>query len=136
MSPGLARAIKRAGSMGKLGRMLGISQQAISQWQQVPARHVIAIERGTGVPREVLRPDLYVHGPKGKPTLPGIQSDALQAIRLARNGYNSAVAAASGYVSGKRIYNLRQEEKRLRNLLWQHRDAIADLIAALDGKPT
>jgi DNA-binding transcriptional regulator YdaS (Cro superfamily) len=59
MSPGLTRAIETAGSMGKLARILGISQQAVSQWREVPTRHIIAIERATGVPREVLRPDLY-----------------------------------------------------------------------------
>src|SRR5262249_28268912 len=59
MSPGLTRAIEKAGSMGKLARMLGISQQAVSQWREVPTRHIIAIETATGVPREILRPDLY-----------------------------------------------------------------------------
>ena len=59
MSPGLTRAIEKAGSMGKLARLLGISQQAVSQWREVPTRHIIAIEHATGVPREVLRPDLY-----------------------------------------------------------------------------
>jgi DNA-binding transcriptional regulator YdaS (Cro superfamily) len=56
---GLKQAISVAGSIGKLGRILGISQQAISKWRWVPARHIIAVERATGVPREVLRPDLY-----------------------------------------------------------------------------
>ena len=56
---GLKRAIAVAGSIGKLGRLLGISQQAISKWQQIPAGQIVAVERATGVPREVLRPDLY-----------------------------------------------------------------------------
>lgn len=56
---GLAKAIERAGSREALGRLLGISRQAIWKWHQVPARQIIAIEKATGVPREQLRPDLY-----------------------------------------------------------------------------
>jgi DNA-binding transcriptional regulator YdaS (Cro superfamily) len=32
---------------------------AIMQWQQVPPQHVMPIEALTGVPRSVLRPDIY-----------------------------------------------------------------------------
>jgi hypothetical protein len=60
MAPkGLRLAIEAAGSMGKLGRKLGISAQAIQQWRQVPADRIVAVEEVTGVPRERLRPDLF-----------------------------------------------------------------------------
>jgi DNA-binding transcriptional regulator YdaS (Cro superfamily) len=59
MNRGLKRAIEAAGGQGRLARLLGIRQQAVSQWKEVPARHIIAIENLTGVPREELRPDLY-----------------------------------------------------------------------------
>ncbi len=52
-------AIKAAGSKAALGRLLGVSRQAVHQWHHCPMKHVIAIERATGVPRERLRPDLY-----------------------------------------------------------------------------
>jgi DNA-binding transcriptional regulator YdaS (Cro superfamily) len=42
-----------------LGRLLGISHQAISLWDRVPPERLVDIEVLTGVPREVLRPDLY-----------------------------------------------------------------------------
>lgn len=61
---GLQRAIEKAGSQEKLARLLGISQQAVQQWHQVPAGQIIAIERVTGVPREDLRPDLYRRLPR------------------------------------------------------------------------
>ncbi|MBM3571844.1 MAG: molecular chaperone [Alphaproteobacteria bacterium] len=56
---GLAEAIGAAGGIGALARALGISQPSVSNWQQVPPNRVIAIETATGIPRHVLRPDLY-----------------------------------------------------------------------------
>ncbi len=51
-------------------------------------------------------------------------SDPLDELARAFNGYASAVSAAEGFVSGKRIYGLRQAEKRLRNALWNNRDEL------------
>jgi DNA-binding transcriptional regulator YdaS (Cro superfamily) len=59
VAKGLETAIKKAGGVRALARLLGINASAISRWTEVPARHIISIERLTGVPREVLRPDLY-----------------------------------------------------------------------------
>ena len=55
----LAHAISVAKGPGKLGAAVGVSSQAISQWKQVPAQRVLLVERVTGVPRHMLRPDLY-----------------------------------------------------------------------------
>jgi len=60
MTPGLQEALRRAGSPSKLAEKLGVSRQAVSKWESVPTRHIIAIERATGVHRSLLRPDLYV----------------------------------------------------------------------------
>lgn len=59
MKHGVRLAVGAAGSTRKLARLLGISGQAVAKWDQVPAHQIIAVERVTGVPREVLRPDLY-----------------------------------------------------------------------------
>lgn len=56
---GLAEAIAKVGSGAKLADLIGVSRQAIYQWQVIPADRVVAIELATGVPRERLRPDLY-----------------------------------------------------------------------------
>ena len=58
--PGLEEAIRAAGSVSELARQLGISQPSVSNWTRIPAERVATIESLTGVPRTVLRPDLYV----------------------------------------------------------------------------
>ena len=55
----LRRAIEAVGTADRLAAALGISAQAISQWEEVPPLRVLAVERISGVPRHELRPDLY-----------------------------------------------------------------------------
>ena len=60
------RAVKAAitkirrtrGMMAKIASALGISQQAVCVWKKVPQRHLIAVEKVTGIPCEKLRPDI------------------------------------------------------------------------------
>jgi DNA-binding transcriptional regulator YdaS (Cro superfamily) len=56
---GLKTAIDAAGGLRPLARLLGITPQAIMQWDKVPAERMLEIERVTGIARERLRPDLY-----------------------------------------------------------------------------
>jgi DNA-binding transcriptional regulator YdaS (Cro superfamily) len=58
---GVRRAIEAAEGHRRLAHLLGISHQAIGGWDRIPAERLLDIEVLTGVPREVLRPDLY-HG--------------------------------------------------------------------------
>jgi TorA maturation chaperone TorD len=46
----------------QLARRIGIAQPSVSNWNQVPAERVIAVEAATGVARVRLRPDLYGEG--------------------------------------------------------------------------
>lgn len=55
----LRRAIERVGGLSGLANPLGISEQAVSQWDKVPPRRVLEVERVSGVPRHELRPDMY-----------------------------------------------------------------------------
>jgi TorA maturation chaperone TorD/DNA-binding transcriptional regulator YdaS (Cro superfamily) len=57
--PGLARAIDKVGGVAELARKIGIAQPSVSNWNQVPAQRVIAVEAATGISRRELRPDLY-----------------------------------------------------------------------------
>lgn len=57
--PGLSKAIRAAGGVSGLARQIGISQPSVSNWNRIPAERVIVVETITGVPRTILRPDLY-----------------------------------------------------------------------------
>lgn len=61
LSPGLRLAVEAAGgSMSQLAVKIGVSPQAIAQWNnKIPAARILDIERVTKVAREDLRPDLY-----------------------------------------------------------------------------
>lgn len=56
---GLSEAIRAAGGVSGLARLVGISQPSVSNWIRIPAERVISIEAATGIDRSVLRPDLY-----------------------------------------------------------------------------
>ena len=53
-------ACKQAGGMRALARAIGINYQNIQGWRRIPAERMIDIETVTGIPRERLRPDLFV----------------------------------------------------------------------------
>ena len=55
----LKRAIEAVGGLAGLAGPLGVTPQAISQWDEVPPLRVIAVERVSGISRHDLRPDLY-----------------------------------------------------------------------------
>ncbi len=61
--PGLDEAIRAAGGITELARRIGISQPSVSNWSRVPAERVLSVEAATGVPRVILRPDLYEERP-------------------------------------------------------------------------
>jgi DNA-binding transcriptional regulator YdaS (Cro superfamily) len=50
---------QKRGAVSQLARRLGITHSAILQWRgRVPLKRIAAVERITGIPRDVLRPDL------------------------------------------------------------------------------
>lgn len=59
----LKRAALIAGSQAALARKIGRPQQTVNDWivneRPVPPKDAMAIERETGVPKELLRPDVY-----------------------------------------------------------------------------
>jgi DNA-binding transcriptional regulator YdaS (Cro superfamily) len=59
LDPGLEQAVKAAGGVRALARLLNITPNAVSHWDRILAERLLEIERVTGVLRELLRPELY-----------------------------------------------------------------------------
>jgi len=51
--------ILAVGGLSELSRRLGVTRQAVSNWNKVPFKYIRSISEMTGIPREKLRPDLY-----------------------------------------------------------------------------
>ena len=57
---GLLELRKRKGLQAALAKHLGVTRQAISDWPAVPIDRLRDVEKFTGIPREKLRPDIFV----------------------------------------------------------------------------
>lgn len=55
----LVMAIREAGGLKAISEPCGVSEQAVCQWDKVPPKHVLTVERVSGISRHQLRPDLY-----------------------------------------------------------------------------
>ena len=55
----VAKVFKAYGGSAALADILGVSRQAVWQWQKIPVKYIKQIEADTGIPRILLRPDLY-----------------------------------------------------------------------------
>lgn len=66
MRTALKAAVERRGSLTEVARLLGITRQAIGQWESVPPKHVLGLERLSGVSRYAIRPDIYGPEPASK----------------------------------------------------------------------
>lgn len=56
---GLVEAIDKAGGIGNLAVIAGVTTGAVSIWHRVPEKAVDAISAQLNIPRHTLRPDLY-----------------------------------------------------------------------------
>lgn len=61
--------------------------------------------------------------------------EPIEEIYWARNSYNSAVRAHQDSGTRRTEKNVRDAEKRLKTLMFEHRDDIADLCKPLRSKP-
>lgn len=60
MNTPLSKAVKAAGGLSALSRGLDLDRHSIRRWNTIPAKWIIPIEHLTGVPREELRPDIFL----------------------------------------------------------------------------
>jgi hypothetical protein len=47
------------GTAPRIAEVCGINREAVWQWQQVPAKHVLNVEELLDIPRHLIRPDIY-----------------------------------------------------------------------------
>ncbi len=68
--------ISSLGGPAAVGKLLGISSQAVSQWRVIPVHQALAIERATNgaVTREELRPDIFLRNSDLRPADPASSS--------------------------------------------------------------
>lgn len=55
----LPEIFRRVGSQNALAKKLGITRQAVCAWEKVPMRWIKTISEMTGIPRKLIRPDIY-----------------------------------------------------------------------------
>jgi DNA-binding transcriptional regulator YdaS (Cro superfamily) len=58
-------AIERAGGPRAVAPHVKLTRQAVAKWEVIPPKHVLTLERLSGISRYELRPDIY--GPKPGP---------------------------------------------------------------------
>lgn len=61
MNTHIKDAVKKAGGRGAVARSLNVTPEAVRQWEVVklPAERAVDLARLSGVPRSLLRPDLW-----------------------------------------------------------------------------
>lgn len=66
MSKELDRALRAVGGVASMAKLLGITTQAVGQWEVAPPNRVLKIEEATRglVTRHDLRPDVFGAAPK------------------------------------------------------------------------
>lgn len=51
--------IRAGGGPSMLGKAVGLRHSSVLSWVQVPPKHVAAVSAATGIPKHILRPDLW-----------------------------------------------------------------------------
>jgi Uncharacterized protein conserved in bacteria, prophage-related len=84
----LEQAIDKAGSQTAFAALCGVSQAAVWKWLQtakrLPAEYVLTVEAATGIPRHLLRPDIYPADLGPSPAWQGVDHGA-QCVSFNRN---------------------------------------------------
>lgn len=52
-------AVRERMPLSWLAKRIGVTRGAIAQWDKVPAERMGDVSRATGIPLEVLRPDIF-----------------------------------------------------------------------------
>lgn len=52
-------AVRERMPLSWLARKIGVSRGAVAQWKNVPAERMRDVSEATGIPMEILRPDIF-----------------------------------------------------------------------------
>jgi DNA-binding transcriptional regulator YdaS (Cro superfamily) len=84
----LHAAVEAAGSQSELARICNVTQPAVWRWLQtakrLPAEYVLTVEAATGIPRHLLRPDIYPADLGPSPAWQGVDH-GMQRVSFNRN---------------------------------------------------
>ena len=56
----IIRICKNAGGVAQVANRLGVSRQAIYQWEEIPIKRLVEFSNITRVKRSELRPDIFI----------------------------------------------------------------------------
>ena len=56
----IIRIFKNAGGVEQVANRLGVSRQAIYQWEEIPIKRLVEFSNITRVKRSELRPDIFI----------------------------------------------------------------------------
>ncbi len=70
----LREAVDRVGSQAAMARLVGVAQPSVWRWlnqrHALPGRHVLAVEKATGISRHDLNPLFYPREPGASDSAP------------------------------------------------------------------
>jgi len=109
----LQEAIRIGGGVSRLAQALGLDVSTVSGWRRIPASHVAAITRLTGVEPHHLRPDVF------PPDLWG----GLAETQAPFSGEAAALGLDAAAIAAKAVAQAIQAEKS-RRWLAENREAV------------
>lgn len=90
----LTDTLQETAKLAEIARQCKITRSAVSQWGQVPAKHVLTVESVTGISRYELRPDIY--GPSAPDLVEGSDTKSPVGSSAGEAGALSPPANPSG----------------------------------------
>jgi DNA-binding transcriptional regulator YdaS (Cro superfamily) len=106
----LRAGVEIIGGQAATARLLGCSQPTVWRWlakeKSLPAEHVLTFERATGIPRDQIRPDIYL-GEQAGSVEPNL-FDRFGGIQATAEAANETVATVLRWYQDRRIPSDRQ----------------------------
>lgn len=96
-SDAFAKLKRQRGVMATLARELGVAEQSVHKWKQIPLERVFRVSAILRVPPESLRPDFFAEDPLRYPRMP----ESWLRFGQRRQAEEQTARKARGVVNGK-----------------------------------